>query len=90
MNGGRPGVAMNGALFALLVYTYDAASEESPRGRERLEVVRRAMLNKGIDIADRDDPKVRELIALATAMLTQTKASVTTEAPPENIPDADS
>jgi hypothetical protein len=77
-HGASPHLIENGVLWALLIYTMDAAlNEEVVAGRARLERVRQAILRHriGVDVTQREDPRVKEVLAMAERMLDESEVA---------------
>lgn len=68
----------NGVLWALLIYAMDAAlNEDIVAGRAKLERVRQAILRHriGVDVTQREDPRVRQVLAMAERMLDESEVA---------------
>ncbi len=73
-----PSTIENGVLWALLIYAMDAAlNEDVVTGRAKLERVRQAIMRHriGVDVAQREDPRVREILVLAERMLDESEVA---------------
>lgn len=73
-----PSTIENGVLWTLLIYAMDAAlNEDVVTGRAKLERVRQAIMRHriGVDVAQREDPRVREILTLAERMLDESEVA---------------
>lgn len=68
----------NGVLWALLIYAMDAAlNDDLVSGRAKLERVRQAILRHrvGVDVTQREDPRVRQVLVMAERMLDESEVA---------------
>jgi hypothetical protein len=73
-----PHLIENGVLWALLIYAMDAAlNEDIVAGRARLERVRQAIMRHrvGVDVTQREDPRVRQVLVMAERMLDESEVA---------------